>query len=74
MINIEFDNVPYISYKVEVKIDGPEEKQTVQLGDSEWPKTTENGRSMKVEGSQTESGRSKTTVNERSKATESGQS
>ena len=73
MIYIEFDNVLYIT-SVEVKVDGSEGKQTVQLGDSKWFKTTENERSMKVEGSQTEIGRSKITVNERYKATESGQS
>ena len=74
MIHIEFDNVPYISYKVEVKMDDLEGKQTVQLGDNEWSKTTENEQSMKLEGPQTESERSKTTENERSKATESKQS
>ena len=62
MIYIEFSNVLYIT-SVEVKVDGPEGKQTVQLGDSEWSKTTENGQSMKLEGPQTESERSKTTEN-----------
>ena len=74
MIHIEFDNVPYILFRVEVKVDDTGGKWTVQLGESGWSKTTENGRSMKVKGPQIESGRSKTTENERSKATESEQS